>query len=69
MSKFYLGDGAYVDFDGYALVLTTGNGICETNRIVLEPEVWYALREYVERLQAAASPSVQPDPAKEGRDP
>ena len=60
MTKTYLGDGAYVDFDGYALVLTTENGIRETNRIVLEPEVWHALKEYVERLKASA-----PDTAKE----
>jgi hypothetical protein len=58
MSKAYLGDGAYVDFDGYALVLTTENGIRETNRIVLEPEVYAALLEYVARLKA--------DTAKEG---
>lgn len=54
MSKTYLGDGAYVDFDGYALVLTTENGIRETNRIVLEPEVYAALLEYVARLKADA---------------
>jgi hypothetical protein len=54
VSKTYLGDGAYVDFDGYALVLTTENGIRETNRIVLEPEVYAALLEYVARLKADA---------------
>lgn len=51
MPKTYLGDGAYVDFDGYALVLTTENGIAVTNRIVLEPEVYNALTYYVERLK------------------
>ena len=35
--KVYLGDGAYVDFDGYALVLTTEDGISVTNTVVLEP--------------------------------
>lgn len=50
MSKAYLGDGCYVAFDGYALVLTTENGISETNRIVLEPEVYRALMAYVKRL-------------------
>jgi len=48
--KQYLGDGAYIDFDGYALILTTEDGIDETNRIVLEPEVYAALVAYVERL-------------------
>ena len=49
--KVYLGDGAYVDFDGYALVLTTEDGISVTNTVVLEPSVWEALRAYVARLQ------------------
>jgi hypothetical protein len=51
MPKEYLGDGAYVDFDGYAIVLTTENGIETTNTIVLEPEVYSALVEYVDRLK------------------
>lgn len=50
--KAYLGDGCYVDFDGFALVLTTENGIDTTNRIVLEPEVYRALEEYVQQLAA-----------------
>ncbi len=50
--KQYLGDGAYVDYDGYALVLTTEDGIRATNRIVLEPEVYHALVAYVARLKA-----------------
>jgi len=49
--KRYLGDGAYVDFDGYALVLTAENGICATNTIVLDPEVYAALLKYVEDLK------------------
>jgi hypothetical protein len=51
--KMYLGDGVYVEFDGYSLVLTTENGIETTNRIVLEPEVYSNLVEYVDRLKAA----------------
>ncbi len=35
----YLGDGVYADFDGFAVVLTTEDGVSVTNRIVLEPEV------------------------------
>ena len=50
--KAYLGDGCYVDFDGFALVLTTENGITTTNRVVLEPEVYAALVQYVTRLRA-----------------
>lgn len=50
--KTYLGDGAYVDFDGYALELTTDDGEGTTNRIVLEPEVYAALVRYVDALRA-----------------
>lgn len=46
----YLGDAVFVDWDGFALVLTTTNGVRVTNRIVLEPEVYTALVRYVERL-------------------
>jgi hypothetical protein len=49
--RTYLGDGVYVAFDGYSLVLTTENGVRTTNRIVLEPEVWTQLRVWVERLE------------------
>lgn len=49
--KAYLGDGAYVDFDGYSLILTAENGVSATDRIVLEPEVWAALVRYVEGLK------------------
>lgn len=49
--KAYLGDGCYADFDGYDLVLTTENGVAATNRIVLEPEVYKALLEYMARLK------------------
>lgn len=58
MKKFFLGDGVYAFFDGFALVLTTENGIETTNRIVLEPDVWVALTAYVARLKNVAP--VQP---------
>lgn len=54
--KAYLGDGAYVDFDGYALILTAENGIIATDRIVLEPEVYHALVAYVAALSPNAAP-------------
>jgi hypothetical protein len=50
-AKAYLGDAVYVEFDGGALVLTTEDGIRETNRIVLEPQVYGALEQYVQRLR------------------
>ena len=39
MNKHYLGDGVYVeldDIDPNTIVLTTNNGIVDTNKIVLE---------------------------------
>ena len=45
--KHYLGDGAYVDFDGYALVLTAEDGMRATDTVVLEPRTWEALLNYV----------------------
>lgn len=53
-TKAYLGDGAYVDWDGCGLVLTTEDGVSVTNRVVLEPDVYEALRRYVEQLQVPA---------------
>ena len=48
MSKLqYLGDGAYAEITAQGIVLTTSNGIENTNRIVLEPEVWGTLVDYV----------------------
>ena len=51
--KVYLGDGVYVAWNaaGLTLVLRAENGIYATNTIVLEPEVYTALVQFVERLQ------------------
>lgn len=48
--RTYLGDGVYVHFDGWHLWLTTSNGIHDTNSIALEPVVFEALTNYVEKL-------------------
>jgi len=50
MPKQYLGDGVYVDWWEGGLVLTTENGIEQTNAIYLEPEVYAALQAFVTRL-------------------
>jgi hypothetical protein len=44
--EFYLGDGLYVSFDGYHIVLRA-----EGNKVFLEPAVWYELLAWVKRLE------------------
>jgi hypothetical protein len=51
MNKAYCGDGVYLSYDGFAFVLTTENGYSETNRIVLEPEVWDTVQSNVNILK------------------
>lgn len=43
--KTYLGDGAYVEHGSYRgeIVLTTDNGIHETNRVVVDPSGLHVL--------------------------
>ena len=49
MSKRYLGDGVYADFDPQrGIVLTTEDGVSVTNTIVLETEVYIALERFAE---------------------
>ncbi len=47
-SKEYIGDGVYAAFDGFALILTTENGIEVTNTVVIEPREWATLTMYVQ---------------------
>lgn len=49
--KTYIGDGVYVEFDGYQLIVTTENGISVTNLIVIEPQIWSSLQHYVKSLE------------------
>ena len=51
--KIYLGDGAYAQFDGHNIVITTENGIETTNTIVLEPLTILALLAFVSRTASA----------------
>ena len=54
MTKDYLGDSVYADFDGYHVILTTENGHPDDprNRIFLEPSVISGLQEYAKRARA-----------------
>lgn len=49
MSRHYLGDGVFAEFNAatLAVVLTTEDGIRTTNRIVLDPDVLDALGRFV----------------------
>lgn len=45
---FYIGDGAYVTFDGFQIRLFTSNGINETNEVFLEPSTAINLQKYID---------------------
>lgn len=47
--RTYLGDGVYVSFDGYMILLETERER-GTERIYLEPEVWDQLVRYAATL-------------------
>ena len=55
--KQYLGDGVYIGHDQYHIILTTEDGINETNRILLDPSVLYNMNAYIERLRNAQEES------------
>jgi hypothetical protein len=49
MKKVYVGDSVYVArTDSGVLVLTTEDGIYVSNHIILEPDVWEALKKIVD---------------------
>lgn len=54
MPKDYLGDSVYAEFDGNGVTLTTNNGYLDDprNTIYLEPEVYRALLQFVERQKS-----------------
>ena len=49
--RAYIGDGVYASFDGYDLELVTSDGLRETNRIILEPEVLVSLLAWLEKTR------------------
>lgn len=50
MNKQYIGDGVYIEYDNYGVILTTENGIEVTNKIYLEAEVLNNLNEYLKMM-------------------
>lgn len=57
--KSYIGDGVYVAWDGFGIVLTTENGIADTNRIVMEPEVLDAFQQWMAALTKELNAEVE----------
>jgi hypothetical protein len=53
-SKDYLGDGVYIDFDGYSFVITSENGMATPlATIVLEPDMPEKILAYKKRIEQA----------------
>jgi hypothetical protein len=48
----YLGDGVYVSNDGFHVILSTSNGLKQTNVILLDPQVISQLKRYIVELEA-----------------
>lgn len=53
LNDSYLGDGLYASFDGYGITLWTERDFTK-HWVYLEPTVYKALQDYVERLKAQA---------------
>lgn len=50
-NKIYVGDGVYAEWTGYSLILTTSNGLQDTDTIHLEPWMLKVLKALVDRFQ------------------
>jgi hypothetical protein len=59
--KTYLGDGVYAIIEYNQVVLTTEDGVRTTNRIVLEPEVWFELKRFVEPEEGGDDEQPEPE--------
>lgn len=51
--KAYLGDGLYVEYDGWQIKLYASDGVEATNTVYLEPAVLTAFEKYVKKLRGA----------------
>lgn len=51
MYNQYIGDGVYVDFDGYQLKLYTDRGPDGIHEVYLEPSVYENLVAFVDNLK------------------
>jgi hypothetical protein len=61
LKEQYIGDGVYVSFDGYSIVLRTLRDTDCNHYIYLEPAVWSNLKDYVDRLSEIAYQDTDPN--------
>jgi hypothetical protein len=54
-TKQYLGDSIYVDYDGFGFTLSLRYGITSDAQIYLDPEVYFKLTQYAEKMQKLAN--------------
>ena len=50
VGREYLGDGLYVEYNGWDIALIASDGIRDTNIVYLEPSVFDSLLEYAKRV-------------------
>jgi len=64
IAKTYLGDGAYVEYTGYNIIISIENGLETgletTNRVYLGPSEWARLVAFVDRVQASERSETSP---------
>ena len=51
IAKDYMGDGVYIEDEGFSVKLTTEDGISVQNTIVIEPLVWDSIERYMRRVE------------------
>lgn len=53
-NKMYVGDGVYVEFTGYSIILTTENGEEVANTIHLEEWMLRTIKNFVSEVKISA---------------
>ena len=57
--KVYLGDGAYAEYDGWHIIITTSNGMYDTNAVYLEPLALDRFLAYAEQIKKFRADSLR----------
>lgn len=55
-NKDYIGDGVYVEYDGYGITLKANSADRPTDTIYLEPSVMTNLQNFVQRVYGKDKP-------------